>query len=440
MESREGHAWGTVLRPQQPGTDGARTRGAAIGAGLTWMAAWGLRIALIAVGFVVLGYVIGMFWSVVWPVVLAILLTTVLRPPAGWLIRHRLPPALASAVALLVAVGVVTGIFVAIAPSVVGQGQQIANGVVAGIGQIRGWLAGPPFNLGEGELGGLLDTATRQVQQSATTIAGGVLTGVSAFASGLLNVVLALVLSFFFIKDGPRFLPWLTAISGPSVGRHLSAVLSRMWAVLGGFIRVQAMVSLIDAVLIGIGLVVMSVPLALPLAVLTFLGGFIPIIGALVAGALAVLIALVTQGLTTAIVVLVIIVAVQQLEGNVLQPLLQGQSLRLHGAVVLLGVTAGGSMGGIGGAFLAVPVVAVVAVLLRYTGEQIDRNDPRNDGAVPPADDDGSGRSEQDGAGTGTGKGTETETGAESTSAAATAVVASEDDRAPDADARGGHA
>lgn len=375
-----------VLHPHPAAAAAGRTRGAAIGSGLTWLATWSLRIALIAVGVVILGYVVGTFWSVVWPIVLAVLLTTVLRPPAAWMIRRRVPPALAAAVVLLVAVGVITGIFVAIAPSVIGQGQEIAAGVAAGIGQIQVWLSGPPFDLGEGELGNLLATVTRQLQQSATAIAGGVLTGVTAFASGLLNVVLALVLAFFFIKDGPRFLPWLSALSGPSAGRHLSEVLRRMWAVLGGFIRVQALVSLIDAALIGIGLVVLGVPLALPLAVLTFLGGFIPIIGALVAGALAVLIALVTQGFTTAVVVLVIIVAVQQLEGNVLQPLLQGQSLKLHGAVVLLAVTAGSSLGGIGGAFLAVPVAAVLAVLLRYLGEQIDHADPRIQGPVPAAD------------------------------------------------------
>lgn len=399
MESRSEADIGSSPEPgaerAEPGTgapsrtEGGRTRGAAIGNGLTWLATWSLRIALIAVGLVVLGYVIGMFWSVVWPVILAVLLTTVLGPPATAMVRRGVPPALASVIMLLLAVGVITGIFVAIAPSVVGQSQEIAAGVVAGLSQIQGWLAGPPFNLGDGQLGDLLDTATRQLQQSATTIAGGVLTGVTAFASGLVNVVLALVLAFFFVKDGPRFLPWLTSVVGPSVGRHLGEVLGRMWAVLGGFIRVQALVSLIDAVLIGIGLVVLGVPLALPLAVLTFLGGFIPIIGALVAGALAVLIALVTQGLTTALIVLAIIVAVQQLEGNVLQPMLQGQSLKLHGAVVLLGVTAGGSLGGIGGAFLAVPVAAVVAVLLRYLGEQIDRQDPRVTGPVPAADDNG---------------------------------------------------
>ncbi|MEV1291077.1 AI-2E family transporter [Pseudonocardia sp. NPDC049635] len=362
------------------------SRGTLIGNGLTWMAAWSLRLALIAVGLVLIGYVVGSFWVIAWPVVLAILLTTVLRPPAAWLIRRKVPPALASIVVLLVGIGAITGLFVAIAPSVVGQSQQIVDGVVAGLAQIQQWISGPPLNLGEGQIGDLLTQITTQLQQSASAIAGGVLTGVSTVASGLLAIVLALVLTFFFIKDGPRFLPWITSISGRTAGGHLTEVLSRMWAVLGGFIRVQALVSLIDAVFIGIGLVLLSVPLALPLAILTFLGGFIPIVGAFVAGALAVLIALVTQGFTTAVLVLVLIVVVQQVEGNVLQPFLQGQSLKLHGAVVLLAVTAGGSLGGIAGAFLAVPVAAVAAVLLRYLGEQIDQRDQRFAGhAAEPA-------------------------------------------------------
>lgn len=385
---RRDPAGGSVLSPAP--TPSVAPRGTVIGNGLTWLAAWSLRVALIAVGLVIAGYVIGMFWVVLWPVVLAILFTTVLRPPAAWLIRRKVPPALAALVVILVALGAITGLFVAIAPSVVGQTQQIVNGVVAGIGQIQQWAFGPPLNLGEGQIGTIIDQATRQLQQSATAIAGGVLTGVSTVASGLLAVVLALVLTFFFVKDGPRFLPWLTAIAGRTAGGHLAEVLSRMWAVLGGFIRVQALVSLIDAVFIGIGLVLLSVPLALPLAILTFLGGFIPIVGAFVAGALAVLIALVTQGFGTAVAVLVLVVGVQQVEGNVLQPILQGQSLKLHGAVVLLAVTAGGSLAGIAGAFLAVPVAAVFAVLLRYLGEQIDTRDQRfaevagPDGSAPP--------------------------------------------------------
>ncbi|MBF6768670.1 AI-2E family transporter, partial [Acinetobacter baumannii] len=146
----------------------------------------------------------------------------------------------------------------------------------------------------------------------------------------------------------------------------------------------------VDAVLIGTGLVVMQVPLAFALAVLTFFGGFVPIIGAVTAGALAVLVALVSQGLTTALVVLAIVLAVQQLEGNVLQPLLQGRSMQLHAGVILLAVAAGSTLFGIVGAFLAVPVIATVAVVMRYISEQVDlRTGDLHADEVPVATKDG---------------------------------------------------
>ncbi|GAA1836813.1 hypothetical protein GCM10009836_14200 [Pseudonocardia ailaonensis] len=348
-------------------------RGAVIGAGLTWLSTWSLRILLIALGLVLVGLLVGALWTIVLPILLGIIIATVLRPPVRWLVRHKVPPALATLLVVLAALVVLGGLVALIAPQVANQSDEIVAGVTGGIGQVQQWLTSGPFGLGQGEIGAVLDSITKQLQASATTIAGTVLTGLSSVASGLLNVVLAVVLAFFFVKDGPRFLPWLTAVSGQRAGAHLVAVLERAWRTLGGFIRTQALVSLVDAVFIGVGLIATGVPLALPLIVLTFFGGFIPIVGALVAGALAVLVALVTKGFTTALIVLAVIVAVQQIEGNVLQPILQSRSLGLHGAVVLLAVTAGGGLYGIAGAFLAVPVAAVFAEILRYLGEEIDK-------------------------------------------------------------------
>jgi predicted PurR-regulated permease PerM len=149
-------------------------------------------------------------------------------------------------------------------------------------------------------------------------------------------------------------------------------VLSRVWNTLGGFIRTQSLVALIDAVIIGTGLAILGSPLAVPLAVITFFGGYIPIVGAFVSGALAVLVTLVTNDYKDALIALLIVVIVQQLEGNVLSPVLQGKTMNLHPGVVLMSVTAGGSMFGITGAFLAVPVAASVTEILRYANERID--------------------------------------------------------------------
>ena len=145
----------------------------------------------------------------------------------------------------------------------------------------------------------------------------------------------------------------------------------RSWNTLSGFIRTQAIVSLVDAVFIGLGLLFLGVPLWPVLAVVTFFAGFIPIVGAISAGALAVIIALVSNGFMNAVFVLILIIAVQQLEGNVLSPILQSQAMGLHAAVVLLAVAVGGTLFGIVGAFLAVPVAAVAAVWLRYWAEMV---------------------------------------------------------------------
>ncbi|WP_406232230.1 AI-2E family transporter [Nocardia sp. NBC_01009] len=347
-------------------------RGDVIGTGVLWLAKWAVCIVAIAAGTWVVGYVLAKLWVAVLPVLLAIVVTTVLWPPTRWLTRHGLRPAAAAAVTLVGFLGLLAGVVALIVPSVVDQAPELAEKSTAGVNKVRDWLQGPPLRIQQEQLDSGVDAIVQRLQSSTERIATGVFSGVSAATSAIVTLVLVLTLSFFFIKDGPRFMPWLHNTLGSRTGRHLEEVLSRIWATLGGFIRTQALVSLIDAIFIGAGLVILGVPLALVLAVITFIGGFIPIVGAFVAGALAVLVALVANGMTTALIVLGIIIAVQQLEGNVLQPVLQSRSMKLHAVFVLLAITAGGSLYGIVGAFLAVPFAAVVAVTIRYIGEQID--------------------------------------------------------------------
>ncbi len=315
---------------------------------------------------------LGRFWSIILPVVLALFVTSVLWPLTAWLRRHHWRPALAAAAVLLAGLAVVGGVVAWIIPSVLSQAGQIADRTSAGLTKIETWLTGPPFNLGVDQISGAVDSLTSKLQSSASSIAAGVFAGVTSALSLLITMATAVALVFFFLKDGRRFLPWMQRSVRQRIGRPVSDVLMRCWGVVGSFIRTQALVSLVDAVLIGGGVFILGVPLALPLAVLTFIGGFVPIVGAFVAGAIAVLIALVAKGLTTALIVLVIILVVQQLEGNVLQPILQSRSLNLHASVVLLAVSAGSTLYGITGAFLAVPVVAVVSELWRYLAERMD--------------------------------------------------------------------
>lgn len=347
-------------------------RGVVIGRGILWLAKWSVCLVAIAAAGWVLDYLLAKFWVAVLPMALALVISTILWPPTRWLTQHGLRPALAASITTLGLLAILAGVIAGIVPSVVDQAPELASQSTKGVNQVRDWLQGPPLNIRQEQLDSAVDAIVSRVQSSAERIATGVFTGVSTATSAIVTLFLVLMLAFFFVKDGPKLLPWIHRNMGSVSGRHLEEVLNRVWATLGGFIRTQAVVSLIDAVLIGGGLVILGVPLAAVLTVLTFLGGFVPIVGAFVAGALAVLVALVTKGFTTALIVLAIIIVVQQLEGNVLQPILQSRSMQLHAVVVLLAITVGGSLYGIVGAFLAVPVAAVIAVVFRYVSEQID--------------------------------------------------------------------
>ncbi|WP_433830073.1 AI-2E family transporter [Actinoplanes sp. CA-015351] len=314
---------------------------------------------------------LGSAWSIIWPLVVALLLTTLTWPPVRFLRKHGWPPALAASLVtilfLVVAVGTLIGIIVPVAS----ESGTLATGVADGIQTVRDWAAGPPLNIGDDQVNSALNTAIDRLQNSIGDIATATLTGVNTIVDGLVTTILALFLMFFFLKDGPRFLPWLSQQLPGRLSTDVPEITSRSWNTLGSFVRSQAFVGLLDAVFIGVGLWIVGVPLVLPLAVLTFVSAFVPIVGALFAGFVAVLIALVSNGWTDALIVLAIIVAVQQLEGNVFQPMVQSRGLGLHAAVVLLAVTLGSSLYGIVGALLAVPVAAIVAVIWTYTREQL---------------------------------------------------------------------
>ena len=335
-------------------------------------AAWALRFIVIVIATAILFKLIGGIWVGVLPTLLALIFCTVLWPPVRWLRNHKVPAALAVFIVLLTFFGVIGGIFAAMAPTIRTQSVELYHQAEEGIQQILTWVeTSAPFDVDVSQIEQAVNQAGEFVRGQASSIASGVATGIGAAASIGTTLALMLVLSFFFLKDGDRFLPWLRKYTGVKVGWHLTEVLMRSWNTLAGFIRTQAIVSLVDAVLIGLGLLILGVPLAPVLAVFTFFGGFIPIIGAFTAGALAVIVALVSGGLTKALLVLGLVILVQQIEGNVLQPILQSRSMGLHAAIVLLGVAVGGTLFGIIGAFLAVPVCAVAAVWLRYWAEMV---------------------------------------------------------------------
>jgi predicted PurR-regulated permease PerM len=351
-------------------------RGPKLQAATRTLAIAAAQLLLIVAAVVVVGWVIGKLWGTVLPIVLGLLFATVLWPPTRFLRNHGWPPALAATVVLLGFLAAFGGLIAAIAPSVGSQVGELIDQATAGLQDIQEWLSGPPLNLGQDQVGQAVDNAINSLQNNAQSIAGAALTGASVIGNSLINLILALVLVFFFLKDGPRWVPWLCAQTGSRAAPHVAALSYKTWSTLSEFIRQQALVGFIDALFIGIGLWIFDVPLVLPLAVLTFLGGFIPIIGAFVAGAFAVLIALVDEGFTTALIILGIVVLVQQIEGNVLQPIIQGRGFNMHAAVVILAVTAGSQLAGITGAFLGVPVAALIAVVYRYVRDELDDRSP----------------------------------------------------------------
>ncbi len=360
-------------RPLPTATD-HRPPESKLGRAAARVATWSLRLLLVVLALWVIGYVIGKLWVVVLPAFFGLLLASVLAPLSVYL-RRYLPDAVAALLVLVAGLGALAGLGAALVPIISDQSDELVDAVVQGLDDLQRLVAGPPFNLGEDQIGNLLDQAVAQLQQHARTIGGGVLTGVTTVGSLMLNAVLALVLAFFYLKDGHKFLPWVSGWVGPKAAPHVAELSRRSWATLSGFIKAQAIVGLVDAIGIGVGLALLGVPLALPLAVLVFFGAFVPIVGAFIAGALAALVALVFNGVTSALIVVALIIGVQQLEGNVLQPILVGRTLQLHAALVILAVTAGSSLAGIAGAFLAVPVFAVATTILRYGRSQFQDRD-----------------------------------------------------------------
>ncbi|WP_416983674.1 AI-2E family transporter [Streptomyces sp. T028] len=329
------------------------------------------ELLLVLVMLTVALWVLGRMWSVVWPLTVALFLTTLTWPLTRFLRRRGWRPAAAASVVTLLFVLVVLGILALIAVPVASQSGELTDGVVAGMQRVREWAEGPPLNIGDEEIAGAFDAAVDRVQNSVGSLVGTVASGVGTVVDGVVTAVLAVFLMFFFLKDGPRFLPWLTRQLPGRFATDVPIVALRGWETLGAFVRSQALVGVLDAVFIGLGLWILGVPLVLPLAVLTFVSAFVPIVGALFAGFVAVLIALVSNGPTDALIVLAIIVVVQQLEGNVFQPMIQSRGLGLHAAVILLAVTLGGSLAGIVGSLLAVPIAALTGVVWSYVREQL---------------------------------------------------------------------
>ena len=297
------------------------------------------------------------------PVIIALILSTLCVPPARRLERAGWPKLAAAGLVVVGGAGSFFGLIALLTPAFVSQIQELGPTVAEGFNQLLLWLEEGPIGYDREQLDELLATAVDAISGAAGTIAAQIGTLAVAVVEGFTALALALVLLFFFVKDGEQLVAWFLKMSPAAHRDDIRAAGQRGWVALSGFVRGTSLVALIDAVGIGIGLLILDVPLVLPLSVLVFFGGFVPVIGAFVTGLLAVLVALADQGLQTAIIMALIVLAVQQIESNLLQPTIMKRAVSLHPVVILGVLTAGAVLIGIVGAFLAVPVTAVLAAV-----------------------------------------------------------------------------
>jgi putative heme transporter len=318
------------------------------------------RLLVIAAAVAALVLLLARLYLIVLPVVVALLLSTLLLPPARWLAAHRIPRALASLLLLLLLLSLLGALMAFLIPRIVREVTTASPDVQHGLESLLEWVT-QVAPLSRGQVDNLMEGALEQAQGNIGRISAGLMTGAVFAAEAVAGALLTLVLLFFFTKDGEQLAGWVLERASPERRETVRAVGRRAWETLSGYLRGILIVALVDAVGIGIGLLVIGVPLALPLALLTFFGGFFPIVGATAAGLVAVLIALVGNGLGDALLTLGVVLAVQQLESNVLEPVVMGRAVPLHAVVVLLSITAGAVLYGVAGAFLAVPVAAVLS-------------------------------------------------------------------------------
>ncbi|MDQ3789198.1 MAG: AI-2E family transporter, partial [Actinomycetota bacterium] len=312
------------------------------------------------------------------------LIAALLSPGVSLLVRRRVPKGLATAIVLLVGIAAIVVLVWFMVATLVAGLPDLGKQLDESYQQLRSWLTDGPLGLTGGQLDSMLAEGQSWFNRNRSAIASGALGALSTAGAVLAGFVLVVFLLIFFLHDGDRM--W-RGVTSPLPERHRELVRRagrRAFADLTRYVRVTVIVALIDAVGIGIGLWITGVPLVLPLAALVFLGAFVPIVGAFVTGLVAVLVALVAQGPLIALVVIGIVVLVQQLEGNVFEPLLVSKSVKLHPVAVILAVAIGVELAGIVGALFAVPVLAVVRSVYLTLRERNADEEAQPSGASGP--------------------------------------------------------
>ncbi|MET9136366.1 AI-2E family transporter [Streptomyces parvulus] len=355
---------------------------------------WGVRVAaeagwrlLVLAGTVwVLMRVISAVQLVVLAFVAALLITALLQPTVAWLRRHGVPRGPATALTAILGFVVMGLIGWFVTWQVMENIDNLSDQVQDGIDELRNWLLNSPFHVTDKQINEIAKNLREAVGANTDQITSAGLEGVTVVVEALTGILLAAFSTLFLLYDGKRIWQWTLKLVPAAARPGVAGAGPRAWRTLTAYVRGTVIVALIDAIFIGLGIYFLDVPMAVPLAVFIFLFAFIPLVGAVVSGALAVVVALVTQGVFAAVMTLVVVLAVQQIEGHILQPFILGRAVRVHPLAVVLSVAAGGMIAGIGGAVVAVPLVAVtntvVGYLRAYSREAAARQTPEPRGAT----------------------------------------------------------
>ncbi|MEJ1194133.1 AI-2E family transporter [Pseudarthrobacter sp. CCNWLW207] len=339
------------------------------------------QVLLILAVAVVSVYALMQIKLLVIPVLIALILAAAIGPFVNMLRRRGIPGAAATGIAFVALLILLGGVSTVIYFSVRSQWTELAQQASSGLDELENFLRNGPVPIDQEQL----NQAREGIIQFATSsqVRSGAITGLSVVTEFITGTILMVVILFFFLKDGAKIWNFFLRPFKGEREAKLRRVGSRTLEVLGGYVRGTAIVALVDAVAIGAALLILQVPLAFPLAIIVFMTAFIPLVGATVAGILAALVALVANGPVVALIVVAVVVAVNQLEGDFLQPVVMGKSLQLHALVILMALTAGTILAGIVGAVLAVPLAAVAwAIIQVWTAEDPDLQDMNPD--LPP--------------------------------------------------------
>ena len=335
------------------------------------------RLLLVAGALTLLGYVIINLRVVFIPLAVGLLLTAMLGPVVNWLARHRVPRGLATVVVMVVGLAVLGGLLAFVIQAFVAGLPGLRAQVSETVAGLQRYLQDPPFGLPPVELSSLVEQARTSLAQNRSALTSGALATAYTVVDFLTGMVLVIFVLIIFMYRGGASWQFLLKVVPRHTRRRVDLAGQRGYASLVGYVRATVLVAVIDAIGIGIGLRAVDAPLVVPLTALVFLSAFIPIVGAVLSGILAVLVVLVANGPVPALIILAVVLAVQQLEGNVLQPLIMGRAVRLDALSVVLAVTVGTVLAGITGALLAVPLLAVLNAAVRSLTRDDDATDPR---------------------------------------------------------------